>query len=149
MASITTVPSLHCHLIVTSLLLLTRCCYHQLSPFPCIFTIQDYYQSDNTIFPVRWSAPEVLEFQKFSTKSDVWSFGVVLWELFSYGRRPYTTLENNAVTANVLNGLRFVCKALVVFFHFYRSISHLFFITLILPYFSCRTGWIVPMDALT
>lgn len=35
--------------------------------------------------PVRWSAPEVVEFRKFSSKSDVWSFGMVLYELFTQG----------------------------------------------------------------
>ena len=39
--------------------------------------------------PVRWTPPEAIHFRKFSEKSDVWSFGVLLWEVMSYGAQPY------------------------------------------------------------
>ena len=45
-----------------------------------------YYKTDSKTMPVRWCAPEVLDYGKFSTQSDVWAFGVVLWEMFSYGK---------------------------------------------------------------
>ena len=49
----------------------------------------DLYLANNTegTFPIRWSPPEVLEFQKFSHKSDVWSYGIVVWEIFEKGKR--------------------------------------------------------------
>jgi len=40
-------------------------------------------------FPVKWTAPEAANDHKFSIKSDVWSFGVLLYEIITYGRTPY------------------------------------------------------------
>ena len=44
--------------------------------------------------PVRWTAPEAIAFRKFTSASDVWSFGIVMWEVMSYGERPYWTWSN-------------------------------------------------------
>lgn len=38
---------------------------------------------------MKWYAPECINYYKFSSKSDVWSFGVLMWEAFSYGQKPY------------------------------------------------------------
>lgn len=40
-------------------------------------------------WPLKWYAPECINFRKFSSKSDVWSFGITMWEAFSYGGKPY------------------------------------------------------------
>lgn len=48
--------------------------------------------------PVRWTAPEAIKFRKFSTASDVWSFGILLWEIMSYAERPYWEWDNFKVS---------------------------------------------------
>lgn len=48
--------------------------------------------------PIRWTAPEAIAFRKFSSSSDVWSYGVVMWEVTSYGERPYWNLTNRDVS---------------------------------------------------
>ncbi|XP_076323182.1 hepatocyte growth factor receptor-like [Tachypleus tridentatus] len=57
---------------------------------------RDYYSSDNkkTKLPVKWMAPESLEKGTYNTKTDVWSFGVVLWELLTRGVTPYPDVDN-------------------------------------------------------
>ncbi|XP_072100735.1 megakaryocyte-associated tyrosine-protein kinase [Mobula birostris] len=61
---------------------------------------------DQAKLPVKWTAPEALKHHKFSTKSDVWSYGILLWELFSYGRAPYPKLSLTDVSEKVEKGYR-------------------------------------------
>ena len=63
-----------------------------------------YLAADKTAFPVKWSAPEVIEDRKFSIKSDVWSFGIVMWEIYSYGATPYPELSNSQTAKWVVGG---------------------------------------------
>lgn len=64
---------------------------------------RDIYSSDyyciqpKTLFPIRWMPPEAITYGKFTTDSDIWSFGVVLWEVFSYGLQPYYGFSNQEV----------------------------------------------------
>lgn len=52
--------------------------------------------------PLRWLAPETIQHNKVSVYSDIWSFGVLLWEVFSSGQRPYGDLSNAQVVQNIL-----------------------------------------------
>jgi len=53
------------------------------------FDSSDYiYHSSNETLPFRWAAPESITSKVFSFSSDIWSFGVVLWEMMSRGERP-------------------------------------------------------------
>jgi serine/threonine protein kinase len=56
--------------------------------------------------PVRWTAPEALMQRQFSTSSDVWSFGIVLWEIWTYGDIPYGTWGNERIIQEVTEGYR-------------------------------------------
>ena len=49
----------------------------------------EYSAHQGARFPVKWTAPEAISFGKFTVKSDVWSFGILLMELFTYGQVPY------------------------------------------------------------
>lgn len=58
----------------------------------------DYYcLQPKTLLPIRWMPPEAIAYGKFTTDSDIWSFGVVLWEVFSYGLQPYYGFSNQEV----------------------------------------------------
>lgn len=60
---------------------------------------KDYYQTNfnvNLKLPIAWCAPECINFLKFTSASDVWAFGVTLWEMFSYGFQPWAALTGEA-----------------------------------------------------
>lgn len=50
------------------------------------------------MLPIRWMPPESILYRKFTTESDVWSFGVLLWEIFTYGKQPWYQLSNTEVS---------------------------------------------------
>lgn len=52
--------------------------------------------------PVRWTAPEAIQYRKFTSASDVWSYGIVMWEVMSYGERPYWDMSNQDVSCPLL-----------------------------------------------
>uniref|UniRef100_A0A3Q0S141 receptor protein-tyrosine kinase n=1 Tax=Amphilophus citrinellus TaxID=61819 RepID=A0A3Q0S141_AMPCI len=55
---------------------------------------------------VLWSAPEAIQYHRFSSASDVWSFGIVMWEVMSYGERPYWDMGNQDVIKAIEDGFR-------------------------------------------
>uniref|UniRef100_A0A7M4ED69 Tyrosine-protein kinase n=1 Tax=Crocodylus porosus TaxID=8502 RepID=A0A7M4ED69_CROPO len=65
-----------------------------------------YVSSQGTKFPVKWSAPEVFHYTKFSSKSDVWAFGILMWEVFTLGKQPYELYDNMQVIQKVCEGYR-------------------------------------------
>uniref|UniRef100_A0A3P9IWE3 Tyrosine-protein kinase n=1 Tax=Oryzias latipes TaxID=8090 RepID=A0A3P9IWE3_ORYLA len=56
--------------------------------------------------PVKWTAPEALNYGRYTTESDVWSFGILLWETFSLGMTPYTSMGNQQTREEVDKGYR-------------------------------------------
>lgn len=59
-----------------------------------------------TMLPIRWMPPESILYRKFTTESDVWSFGVLLWEIFTYGKQPWYQLSNTEVSPPVVSPAR-------------------------------------------
>lgn len=60
-------------------------------------------------FPIKWTAPEAANFNRFTIKSDVWSFGILLTEIVTYGRVPYPGMTNAEVLHQVEHGYRMPC----------------------------------------
>ena len=57
-----------------------------------------YYMSHGGLVPVKWTAPEAVCFMKYSTASDVWSYGCLLYEIWSIGGAPFKGLTNEEVS---------------------------------------------------
>ncbi|VDD79957.1 unnamed protein product [Mesocestoides corti] len=67
----------------------------------------DYYRAASAgKWPLKWYAPECIYYFRFDSKSDVWSYGITLWEVFSYGERPYKDMKGAQILAMLDQGLR-------------------------------------------
>ena len=55
---------------------------------------------------MKWMAPESVQERKYSSASDVWSFGILCWECFAYGEKPYAGMSAHATIAAVSRGFR-------------------------------------------
>ncbi|XP_043943956.1 tyrosine-protein kinase transmembrane receptor ROR2 [Protopterus annectens] len=64
----------------------------------------DYYKfMGNSLLPIRWMSPEAIVYGKYTADSDIWSYGVVLWEVYSYGLQPYCGYSNQDVIEMIRN----------------------------------------------
>ncbi|KRY68694.1 Tyrosine-protein kinase abl-1, partial [Trichinella pseudospiralis] len=76
------------------------------------FMVEETYTAKaGAKFPIKWTAPEGLAYNTFSTKSDVWAFGVLLWEIATYGQTPYPGVEFSEVYTLLEKGFRMECPA--------------------------------------
>ncbi|TPP58614.1 Fibroblast growth factor receptor [Fasciola gigantica] len=66
----------------------------------------EYYLRDRGALPLRWLAPEVLDTKRYSQKSDIWSYGVLIWEIYTLGGTPYTQFTIDQVRNLIQHGYR-------------------------------------------
>ena len=59
---------------------------------------ESYYFTRGGEIPVKWTAPETLNYKKYSTASDVWSFGCLMYEIWSLGHKPFEGYTNQDVS---------------------------------------------------
>uniref|UniRef100_A0AAZ3Q7M2 receptor protein-tyrosine kinase n=1 Tax=Oncorhynchus tshawytscha TaxID=74940 RepID=A0AAZ3Q7M2_ONCTS len=67
---------------------------------------EDPENAYTTRIPIRWTSPEAIAYRKFTPSSDTWSYGVVMWEVMSYGERPYWDMSNQDVIKAIDEGYR-------------------------------------------
>ncbi len=72
-----------------------------------------FFSQQGGKIPIRWTAPEAIAYRKFTSASDVWSFGIVMWEVMAFGERPYWDMSNHEVrtghTTSAMNNNSAVC----------------------------------------
>ncbi|XP_075067242.1 tyrosine-protein kinase SYK isoform X2 [Mixophyes fleayi] len=102
----------HRDLAARNVLLVTQH-YAKISDFglsKAIGSDENYYKAKTFgHWPIKWYAPECINFFKFSSKSDVWSFGVLMWEAYSYGQKPYRGMKGADVSKMIESGSRLDC----------------------------------------
>ncbi|XP_065167445.1 focal adhesion kinase 1-like isoform X5 [Atheta coriaria] len=67
---------------------------------------QSYYKASKGKLPIKWMSPESINYRRFTTASDVWMFGVCMWEIMMLGVKPFQNVKNNDVIAKIENGER-------------------------------------------
>ncbi|XP_050675470.1 tyrosine-protein kinase transmembrane receptor Ror-like isoform X2 [Leptidea sinapis] len=73
-----------------------------------VYTCDYYKMGGERPMPVRWMSPESIVYARFTHESDVWSYGVVLWEIYSRGKQPYYGCNNEDATKRIINGILLV-----------------------------------------
>lgn len=76
--------------------------------FPSLYwsgTFVSFWPEQGGKIPIRWTAPEAIAYRKFTSASDVWSFGIVMWEVMAFGERPYWDMSNHEVIFSVYRKL--------------------------------------------
>ncbi|KAF7232584.1 hypothetical protein EG68_10189 [Paragonimus skrjabini miyazakii] len=82
----------------------------KIADFGLARVVEDHYSTymahKSTKFPIKWTAPEAALMGRFTIKSDVWSFGIVIYELITHGQVPYPSMDNTETLEQVRTGYR-------------------------------------------
>ncbi|CAG9567364.1 unnamed protein product [Danaus chrysippus] len=70
-----------------------------------VYTCDYYKMGGERPMPVRWMSPESIVYARFTHESDVWSYGVVLWEIYTRGKQPFYGCNNEGATKKILKGI--------------------------------------------
>ena len=84
---------------------------------------KDYYQTNfnvNLKLPIAWCAPECINYLKFTWASDVWAFGVTLWEMFSLGNKPYGLIQYETLKVSCSPLFHYIFFQETLYFSFYN-----------------------------
>nr|XP_032619858.1 ephrin type-A receptor 1 [Chelonoidis abingdonii] len=68
--------------------------------------VEGTYETKGGKIPIRWTAPEAIAHRIFTSASDVWSYGIVMWEVLSFGDKPYGDMTNQEVMKSIEDGYR-------------------------------------------
>lgn len=96
-----------------------------ISAQPQLAPLHHHHSIQNPKIPVRWTALEAIAFRRFSSASDVWSYGIVCWEVMTQGERPYFNWSNQDVIKAVEQGYR-LPQPEVSFVHNQLSVIHIY-----------------------
>lgn len=107
MAYLEAISCVHRDIAVRNILVASHECV-KLGDFGLSRYIEDdeYYKASVTRLPIKWMAPESINFRRFTSASDVWMFAVCMWEILSYGKQPFFWLENKDVIGVLEKGDR-------------------------------------------
>ncbi|ODN04276.1 Tyrosine-protein kinase transmembrane receptor Ror [Orchesella cincta] len=70
-----------------------------------VYTCDYYKVGGSKLLPIRWMAPESILYGCFTLESDIWAYGTVLWEIYTWGRQPYFGHSNEEVVQLILDGV--------------------------------------------
>uniref|UniRef100_A0A4W4HC29 Tyrosine-protein kinase n=1 Tax=Electrophorus electricus TaxID=8005 RepID=A0A4W4HC29_ELEEL len=87
---------------------LPLCTEHRRHTVTVCYSVQ-YLCIAGAKFPIKWTAPEAINYGSFTIKSDMWSFGILLYEIITYGKIPYPGMSNVEVMNSVQRGYRMPC----------------------------------------
>ncbi|KAL3990832.1 Protein tyrosine kinase family protein [Acanthocheilonema viteae] len=83
-----------------------NCIHRDIAARNCLLTRDEYHMTRARRVPIKWLAPETIQRLVYNSKTDVWSYGVMVWEIFANASEPYPGMTNAEVKEKVINGYK-------------------------------------------